>query len=72
MQAKLTGRTRAAIRGRGTPTARSSANSRSDAIVAEYTRTLEGWVRRYPEQYFWQHRRWRHQPADTPPHLREP
>ena len=43
-----------------------------DAIVAEYTRTLERWVRRYPEQYFWQHRRWRHQPAGTPEHLREP
>ena len=43
-----------------------------DAIVAEYTRTLERWVRRYPEQYFWQHRRWKHQPPDTPPELREP
>jgi Kdo2-lipid IVA lauroyltransferase/acyltransferase len=43
-----------------------------DAIVAEYTRTLERWVRRYPEQYFWQHRRWRHQPPDTPEELREP
>ena len=43
-----------------------------DAIVATYTSMLETWVRRVPEQYFWQHRRWRHQPADTPPHLREP
>jgi KDO2-lipid IV(A) lauroyltransferase len=43
-----------------------------DVIVAEYTRTLERWVRRYPEQYFWQHRRWRHQPPDTPAELREP
>ncbi len=43
-----------------------------DTIVATYTRMLEEWVRRYPEQYFWQHRRWKHQPADTPPHLREP
>jgi KDO2-lipid IV(A) lauroyltransferase len=43
-----------------------------DAIVAEYTRTLERWVRRHPGQYFWQHRRWRHQPADTPAELREP
>ncbi|GJG88022.1 hypothetical protein tb265_32030 [Gemmatimonadetes bacterium T265] len=34
-----------------------------DAIVAAYTATLERWVRRTPEQYFWQHRRWRHQPA---------
>jgi KDO2-lipid IV(A) lauroyltransferase len=29
-------------------------------------------VRRYPEQYFWHHRRWRRQPPDTPPELREP
>jgi KDO2-lipid IV(A) lauroyltransferase len=43
-----------------------------DAIVARYTATLERWVRRYPEQYFWHHRRWRRQPPNTPPHLREP
>ncbi|MGZ8469388.1 MAG: lysophospholipid acyltransferase family protein [Gemmatirosa sp.] len=43
-----------------------------DTIVATYTGMLERWVRRYPEQYFWQHRRWKHQPPDTPPHLREP
>jgi Kdo2-lipid IVA lauroyltransferase/acyltransferase len=43
-----------------------------DAIVASYTRILEGYVRRTPEQYFWQHRRWKHQPADTPARLRDP
>ena len=43
-----------------------------DAIVARYTATLEKWVRRYPEQYFWHHRRWRRQPPGTPPELREP
>jgi KDO2-lipid IV(A) lauroyltransferase len=43
-----------------------------DAIVAEYTRVLERWVRRVPEQYLWHHRRWRRQPPDTPPELREP
>ena len=43
-----------------------------DAIVAAYTGTLEKWVRRHPEQYFWHHRRWRRQPPDTPPELREP
>ena len=43
-----------------------------DAIVARYTAILEKWVRRYPEQYFWHHRRWRRQPPDTPPELREP
>lgn len=43
-----------------------------DAIVASYTRILEGLVRKTPEQYFWQHRRWKHQPADTPADLRDP
>jgi KDO2-lipid IV(A) lauroyltransferase len=43
-----------------------------DAIVLAYTQALERWVRREPGQYFWQHRRWRHQPPDTPAHLREP
>ena len=43
-----------------------------DAIVAGYTATLERWVRRYPEQYFWHHRRWRRQPPNTPPELGEP
>lgn len=43
-----------------------------DATVLAYTRVLERYVRRFPEQYFWQHRRWRRQPPDTPPELREP
>ena len=43
-----------------------------DGIVASYTRILERLVRQTPEQYFWQHRRWKHQPADTPPPLRDP
>ena len=43
-----------------------------DATVLAYTQTLEKYVRRFPEQYFWQHRRWRRQPEDTPPELREP
>ncbi len=43
-----------------------------DRLVASYTLTLERWVRRFPEQYFWHHRRWKHQPADTPPDLRDP
>jgi KDO2-lipid IV(A) lauroyltransferase len=33
-----------------------------DTTVAGYTAALERVVRRYPEQYFWQHRRWRRQP----------
>ena len=43
-----------------------------DRIVAEYTSVLEKWVRRAPEQYFWHHRRWKHQRPGTPPELGEP
>jgi Kdo2-lipid IVA lauroyltransferase/acyltransferase len=43
-----------------------------DAIVARCTQHLEKWVRAVPAQYFWQHRRWRRQPPDTPPELRDP
>jgi KDO2-lipid IV(A) lauroyltransferase len=38
---------------------------RSDAaraITERYTAALERMVRRHPEQYFWLHRRWKHQP----------
>jgi KDO2-lipid IV(A) lauroyltransferase len=43
-----------------------------DAMVARYSQLLEKWVRQYPEQYFWQHRRWRRQPEGTPVELRDP
>ncbi len=43
-----------------------------DRVVALYALALERWVRRAPEQYFWQHRRWKRQPANTPPELRDP
>ncbi|CAN5717134.1 lysophospholipid acyltransferase family protein [soil metagenome] len=43
-----------------------------DGVVVRFTQVLEQWVRRAPEQYFWQHRRWRRQPPDTPPELRDP
>ena len=43
-----------------------------DRIVAAYTSTLERWVRRAPEQYFWHHRRWKHQRPGTPPELGDP
>jgi KDO2-lipid IV(A) lauroyltransferase len=33
------------------------------AITQRYTAALERLVRRHPEQYFWLHRRWKHQPA---------
>lgn len=43
-----------------------------EAMVARYNEILEKWVRQYPEQYFWQHRRWRRQPEGTPVELRDP
>ena len=43
-----------------------------DAIVAAFTNALERWIRRYPEQYFWHHRRWKHQRPGTPPELGDP
>jgi Kdo2-lipid IVA lauroyltransferase/acyltransferase len=43
-----------------------------DAMVARYSEVLEKWVRQYPGQYFWQHRRWRRQPEGTPVELRDP
>lgn len=53
----------------------SDAEDREQAVddtVRNYTKAIEDCVREYPEQYFWQHRRWKRQPPDTPPHLREP
>ena len=37
------------------------------AMVAYYTGRLEHWVREFPEQYFWQHRRWKNQPDGAAP-----
>lgn len=33
------------------------------AITQRYTAALERMIRRHPEQYFWMHRRWKHQPG---------
>jgi KDO2-lipid IV(A) lauroyltransferase len=41
-------------------------DGRADAVKAitqRFTRALEQVVREAPEQYFWLHRRWKHQPA---------
>jgi KDO2-lipid IV(A) lauroyltransferase len=43
-----------------------------DDVMMRFSQALERMVRKYPGQYFWQHRRWKHQPDDTPPELREP
>ncbi len=34
-------------------------------ITAEFTARLESWIRRYPEQYFWMHRRWKTVPPES-------
>lgn len=47
-------------------------NADIDTIVADYTATLERWVRRAPGQYFWHHRRWKHQRPNTPKELGDP
>jgi Kdo2-lipid IVA lauroyltransferase/acyltransferase len=47
-------------------------NADVDKIVADYTAVLERWVRNCPQQYFWHHRRWKHQQPGTPPELGNP
>ncbi len=40
---------------------------RADAVAAitqRFTAAIESLVREYPEQYFWLHRRWKHQPKE--------
>jgi KDO2-lipid IV(A) lauroyltransferase len=43
-----------------------------DAVVQAYTTVLERHIRLAPDQYFWHHRRWKQQPPNTPPELRDP
>ena len=46
---------------------RDYAGRRTDAVRAiteRFTRAIERLVRRHPEQYFWLHRRWKHQPPE--------
>jgi KDO2-lipid IV(A) lauroyltransferase len=43
-----------------------------DAILNAYSQLLEQYVRAAPEQYFWQHRRWKRQPPGTPRELLDP
>ncbi|MGH9527140.1 MAG: lysophospholipid acyltransferase family protein [Terriglobales bacterium] len=37
------------------------------ANTAAYTAVLEQWIRRYPDQWLWVHRRWKTRPAGEPP-----
>jgi KDO2-lipid IV(A) lauroyltransferase len=51
---------------------RDYAGRRPDAVRAlteRFTRAIERLVRRHPEQYFWLHRRWKHQPPIRRPRL---
>ena len=36
------------------------------ANTAQFTQAIEGYVRRYPEQWLWVHRRWKTRPAGEP------
>ena len=36
------------------------------AITQKITSALENVIRKYPEQYFWMHRRWRARPQEDP------
>lgn len=40
-------------------------------LTQAFTRQLEAVVRRYPDQYFWIHRRWKTQPEDLKPKRRK-
>jgi Kdo2-lipid IVA lauroyltransferase/acyltransferase len=41
----------------------------ADALMntAMFTRIIEDYARRYPEQWLWVHRRWKTRPAGEPP-----
>jgi KDO2-lipid IV(A) lauroyltransferase len=38
-----------------------------EANTAKFTKVIEAWVRRYPEQWLWVHRRWKTRPPGQPP-----
>jgi len=46
-----------------------SENAEEDAVVntALFTETIEQYVRRYPDQWLWLHRRWKMRPEGEPP-----
>lgn len=46
-----------------------SGNPEQDAVAntALFSQVIESWVRRYPEQWLWIHRRWKTRPPGEPP-----
>ena len=47
----------------------STGNDESDVLenTARFTAVIESWIRRYPDQWLWVHRRWKTRPEGDPP-----
>jgi KDO2-lipid IV(A) lauroyltransferase len=47
----------------------STGNDEQDVIenTARFTAVIESWIRRYPDQWLWVHRRWKTRPEGEPP-----
>ena len=47
----------------------STGNDEHDALenTARFTAVIESWIRRYPDQWLWVHRRWKTRPEGDPP-----